>query len=133
MTEQIIRDLINENINPLIKVRDYNGNLDYPRKYFETSDKEWKEAVARVTQAIAQEKALANEPVRRRLPGGVLDPNSDIAMTPEKLNEWKTRNGYPRGGRHSRRHPRRHRGPRGGSSRMRSRGKRTSKKRNMRH
>jgi len=71
-----------------------------------------------------------NEPIKRTLPS-VSDPNSgsSMAMTPEQLQEWKTKMGY--GGRHSRRHSRRRHSRR--HSRMRSRGKRTYRKRNMRH
>ncbi len=130
MSASRIRQLLNEGENPLEK-SDTLGPMSYRYKFIGTLDKDWENDVARVKQAIAQEKALANEQVRRTLPSQVVDPNSDIAMTPEELKAWKKKMGY--GGRHSRRHPRRHRGSRGGSSRMRSRGKRTSKKRNMRH
>jgi hypothetical protein len=63
MTSEIIKDLINANRNPLIKVPDYNGNLGYPHKYIGTSDEEWVAIANRLVtpEMAAEAKAAAKK------------------------------------------------------------------------
>jgi hypothetical protein len=152
MTTQFIRQLIDEGKNPLEKIKDEHNRLVYKYKFYQFSDAEWEKAVKTVRNAIqskknwetaqkaAEEEELANYGPKRTLPSAAAPgPGSHMAMTEEESDAWRKKMGYeiPGGGRHSRRHsrrhPRRHRGSRSGSSRMRSKGKRTYKKRNMRH
>jgi len=136
--EQLIKKLISEGTNPLEKIEKTMGkhNIEvYKHRQFVDSESEWQRAVERVTAGKEEEYVP-----RRTLPSAAAPgPGSHMAMTKEEFDDWRRRNGYEiKGGgrhsrRHSRRHPRRHRGSRSGSSRMRSKGKRTYKKRNMRH